>query len=284
MLSPPNHYKLSSMNYNRYTPLPPLVNPAKPRNCPPRLYRNSSDVIIEDRDNSKLDETQGGQQVAHKNSAVMPEKEPIKVDPEISMNQCRCKPLPPPPPPLPPPLPPLPPLPPPLPPPPVNPPKPCNCPPRAYRNPPDVILEAGDNIKLDETQGDQQVTYKISAIMPDKEPVKVDPEIMYGDGINTPLGVYVYDGDSPGLVPHAPAPDQDPKYLANDGTWTAFDQSVDAESGNAVTGKAVAAEINILNVKIDTLFDSITPVPISEASAIVNPLEPGDGEPEIPFD
>jgi hypothetical protein len=120
--------------------------------------------------------------------------------------------------------------------------------------------------------------------MPAKEPVKVDPEIMYGDGINTPLGVYVYHGDSPGLVPRAPAPDQEPKYLANDGTWTAFDQSVDAESDNAVTGKAVAAELSILNVKIDTLFDSITPVPISEVRDIVK-LKPGDGvEPEIPFD
>lgn len=147
-----------------------------------------------------------------------------------------------------------------------------------------MILEAGDNIKLDKTQGDQQVTYKISAVIPDPEPVKVDPEIMYGDGVNTPLGVYVYDGDSPGLVPRAPAPSQEPKYLAGDGTWTAFDQSVDAESGNAVTGKAVAAELSILNVKIDTLFDSVTPVPISEVIAIVNPLEPGDGEPEIPFD
>ena len=245
------------------------------------------------------------------------------------MNHCRCKPLPP----LPQP---------------VNPAKPCNCPPRVYRNPPDVILEAGDNIKLDETQGDQQVTYKISAVIPDKEPVKVDPEIMYGDGVNTPLGVYDYDGNKPGLVPQAPPVGPKPKYLADDGTWktidipvqqqadwasedaqsssyiknkpgdfagatesddgsygfvpapksgeqdkylrgdgnwTAFDQSVDAESVNAVTGKAVAAELSSLNDKIDALFDSITPVPTSEAGDIVNPLEPGDGvKPEIPFD
>ena len=128
-----------------------------------------------------------------------------------SMNHCRCKPLPP----LPPP---------------VNPAKPCNCPPRVYRNPPDVILDAGDNIKLDKTEGDQQVTYKISAVIPDKEPVKVDPEIMYGDGVNTPLGVYDYDGDKPGLVPQAPPVGPKPKYLADDGTWKTIDIPVQQQA------------------------------------------------------
>ena len=86
------------MNDSRYTPLPPIVNPAKPSNRPPRLYRNSPDVIHEDRDNNRLDETQDEQQVADKISVVMPDKEPVKVDPEIGMNRCLCKPLPPPPP------------------------------------------------------------------------------------------------------------------------------------------------------------------------------------------
>ena len=245
-----------------------------------------------------------------------------------SMNHCRCKPLPP----LSPP---------------VNPAKPCNCPPRVYRNPPDVILDAGDNIKLDKTEGDQQVTYKISAVIPDKEPVKVDPEIMYGDGVNTPLGVYDYDGDKPGLVPQAPPVGPKPKYLADDGTWktidipvqqqadwastdeqsssfiknkpgnftgatdntdgsygfvpapengdqgkylrgdgtwTAFDQVVDSESNNAVTGTAVSAALNTLEQKVDSLFGSITAVPTEEAGDIVV-TEPGDGvKPSIPFD
>ena len=76
------------MNDSRYTPLPPIVNPAKPSNRPPRLYRNSPDVIPEDRDNNRLDETQDEQQVADKISVVMPDKEPVKVDPEIGMNRC----------------------------------------------------------------------------------------------------------------------------------------------------------------------------------------------------
>lgn len=98
------------------------------------------------------------------------------------------------------------------------------------------------------------------------------------------VGATESDDGSYGFVP-APESGEQGKYLRGDGNWTAFDQSVDAESDNAVTGKAVAAELSILNVKIDTLFDSITPVPISEVRDIVNPLEPGDGvEPEIPFD
>lgn len=98
------------------------------------------------------------------------------------------------------------------------------------------------------------------------------------------VGATESDDGSYGFVP-APESGEQGKYLRGDGNWTAFDQSVDAESGNAVTGKAVAAELSILNAKIDTLFNSITPVPISEARDIVNPLEPGDGvKPEIPFD
>ena len=52
-------YKLPSMNDSRYTPLqplPPIVNPAKPSNRPPRLYRNSPDVTPEDRANNRLDD------------------------------------------------------------------------------------------------------------------------------------------------------------------------------------------------------------------------------------
>lgn len=97
------------------------------------------------------------------------------------------------------------------------------------------------------------------------------------------VGATESDNGSYGFVPAPESGEQD-KYLRGDGNWTAFDQSVDAESNNAVTGKAVATELSILNNKIDTLFDSITPVPTSEAGDIVNPLEPGDGEPEIPFD
>jgi len=118
-----------------------------------------------------------------------------------SMNHCRCKK----------PLPPLPP--------PVNPAKPCNCPPRVYRNPPDVIVAPGENVSVDESHDDAQVKYTVNAHIPAKEPVKVDPEIMYGDGINEPLGVYDYDGEKAGLVPDAPDSDTDKKFLRADGQW-----------------------------------------------------------------
>ena len=117
-----------------------------------------------------------------------------------SMNHCRCKPLPP----LPQP---------------VNPAKPCNCPPRVYRNPPEVIVAPGENISVDESHDDAQVKYTVNAHIPEKEPVKVDPEIMYGDGINEPLGVYDYDGETAGLVPDAPDSDTDKKFLRADGQW-----------------------------------------------------------------
>lgn len=117
-----------------------------------------------------------------------------------SMNHCRCKPLPP----LPQP---------------VNPAKPCNCPPRVYRNPPEVIVAPGENISVDESHDDAQVKYTVNAHIPEKEPVKVDPEIMYGDGINEPLGVYDYDGEKAGLVPDAPDSDTDKKFLRADGQW-----------------------------------------------------------------
>ncbi len=117
-----------------------------------------------------------------------------------SMNHCRCKPLPP----LSPP---------------VNPAKPCNCPPRVYRNPPDVIVAPGENVSVDESHDDAQVKYTVNAHIPAKEPVKVDPEIMYGDGINEPLGVYDYDGETAGLVPDAPDSDTDKKFLRADGQW-----------------------------------------------------------------
>ena len=103
-------------------------------------------------------------------------------------------------------------------PPPPKPAKPCNCPPRVYRNPPDVIVAAGDNVTVEETQGDAQVTYTVSAQVPEQKPVKVDPELMYGDGVKTPLGVYEYDGETAGLVPDAPAEPEN-KFLRADGTW-----------------------------------------------------------------
>ena len=114
------------------------------------------------------------------------------------MNHCCCKPRPLPPPP--------------------KPAKPCNCPPRVYRNPPDVIVAAGDNVTVEETQGDAQTTYTVSAQVPEQKPVKVDPELMYGDGVETPLGVYEYDGETAGLVPDAPAEPEN-KFLRADGTW-----------------------------------------------------------------
>ena len=88
-----------------------------------------------------------------------------------------------------------------------------------YRNPPDVIVAPGENVSVDESHDDAQVKYTVNAHIPDKEPVKVDPEIMYGDGINEPLGVYDYDGEKAGLVPDAPDSDTDKKFLRADGQW-----------------------------------------------------------------
>lgn len=96
------------------------------------------------------------------------------------------------------------------------------------------------------------------------------------------VGATESDDGSYGFVPAPKIGEQD-KYLRGDGNWTAFDQSVDAESDNAVTGKAVAAALGSLDDKVTELFDSIKPVPIADIENIVQ-LEPGDGERTIPFD
>ena len=96
------------------------------------------------------------------------------------------------------------------------------------------------------------------------------------------VGATESDDGSYGFVPAPESGEQD-KYLRGDGNWTAFDQSVDAESDNAVTGKAVAAALGSLDDKVTELFGSIKPVPIADVENIVQ-LEPGDGERTIPFD
>lgn len=121
------------------------------------------------------------------------------------MNHCCCKPHPLPPPP--------------------KPVKPCNCPPRVYRNPPDVIVTAGDNVTVEETHDDTQVTYTVSAQVPKQKPVKVDPDLLYGDGVDTPLGVYEYDGETAGLVPDAPS-EPETKFLRADGNWCTIEMPV----------------------------------------------------------
>lgn len=49
--------------------------------------------------------------------------------------------------------------------------------------------------------------------------VNVDTDIMYGNGVDEPLGVYAYDGEQAGLVPDAPDSDPDKKFLRADGQW-----------------------------------------------------------------
>ena len=49
--------------------------------------------------------------------------------------------------------------------------------------------------------------------------VNVDPEIMYGNGVEEPIGVYEYNGETAGLVPDAPDSDTDKKFLRADGQW-----------------------------------------------------------------
>ena len=49
--------------------------------------------------------------------------------------------------------------------------------------------------------------------------VNVDPEIMYGNGVEEPIGVYEYNGEMAGLVPDAPDSDTDKKFLRADGQW-----------------------------------------------------------------
>ena len=101
-----------------------------------------------------------------------------------------------------------------------------------------MIVAAGDNVTVEETQGDAQTTYTVSAQVPEQKPVKVDPELMYGDGIDTPLGVYEYDGETAGLVPDAPAEPEN-KFLRADGTW----QVVESSSGDQ-TRECTVSEMN----------------------------------------
>ena len=92
-----------------------------------------------------------------------------------------------------------------------------------------MIVAAGDNVTVDETQGDAQVTYTVSAQVPVQKPVKVDPDLMYGDGVETPLGVYEYDGETAGLVPDAPVEPEN-KFLRADGKWATITTPEDEQS------------------------------------------------------
>lgn len=133
-----------------------------------------------------------------------------------------------------------------------EPPVPCNCPPRTYRNPPDVIVKAGDNVTVDTTVEQDLTTYTVNA---SSAPIKVDPDTMYGDGITVPIGVHEYDGNKPGLVPDPPDDGKGDKYLRADGTWSFIehpvDQELDPESENAVSNKAVCAGLSAMDGKAD---------------------------------
>jgi len=157
-------------------------------------------------------------------------------------------------------------------------PVPCNCPPRTYRNPPDVIIEAGDNINVVATETPDVTTYTISANLVPAVPVKVDPETMYGDGVDEPIGVYEYEGDTPGLVPEAPAGSKEQKFLQADGTWVfvdfPVDQALDPASPNAVANGAVCGGLSALDEKIDELDDHIQPIPVEEIHEVVDPEMP----------
>jgi len=156
-------------------------------------------------------------------------------------------------------------------------PVPCNCPPRTYRNPPDVIVDAGENIKVATAETDSVTTYTVSAI---PAPVKVDPDTMFGDGVTEPIGVYEYDGDSPGLVPEAPDGTKDKKFLRADGTWEVVDfpvdQALDPNSPNAVSNKAVCAGLSAMDDKINELDEHIQAIPLDEVHGIVDPETPED--------
>lgn len=135
-----------------------------------------------------------------------------------------------------------PPFPPPFPPPPPGPePEPeCECPPKIYRNPPDVIVAAGDYIAVETDTTDTVTTYTVSGT---PVPISVDPEsadILYGNGTpETPLGVDLFAGataDEPGLPGAVPAPGagDDGKFLRGDGTWATAD----------ITRECTAEEMN----------------------------------------
>ena len=158
-----------------------------------------------------------------------------------------------------------------------EPPVPCNCPPRTYRNPPDVIVEAGENVTVDTTEEQNITTYTVSAI---PAPIKVDPDTMYGDGTTEPIGVHEYVGDKPGLVPESPDSGKGDKYLRADGTWSFIehpvDQELDPESTNAVSNKAVCAGLSAMDDKINELDEHIQAIPLDEVHGIIDPETPED--------
>ena len=169
---------------------------------------------------------------------------------------CRRKPCPPPPPPPPGPR-----------------PEPCNCPPRIYHNPADVNVVAGDHITVESTTADDITTYTVGAV-PFK--VNVDTDIMYGDGVDRPIGVYEYEGDESGLVPGAPQGPHDNMYLRADGEWVMVDQSLDPTSGNSVSNGAVCGGLDTLDAKIDDLDGKIQPIPEEIIHEVVDPSEPSE--------
>ena len=67
-------------------------------------------------------------------------------------------------------------------------------------------------VETRETEG--LTDYVVSALPFD---VKVDPETMYGDGVNTPIGTYEFDGNEPGLVPEGT--NDATRFLRGDGKW-----------------------------------------------------------------
>ena len=114
------------------------------------------------------------------------------------MKKCHCKPVPPPPRPVVP----------------APPAEPCPCPPRVYRNPPDVLVSEGDHIKVETRETMGLTDYVVSAV---PFAVKVDSETMYGDGVNTPIGTYEFEGKEPGLVPEGN--NDATRFLRGDGKW-----------------------------------------------------------------
>ena len=171
------------------------------------------------------------------------------------------------------PLPPPPPCPPPPPPPDIpDPAKPCNCPPRTYRNPPDVIVAAGNNVTVDESIKQDITTYTVNAT---PSPVMVDNTTMYGDGVNEPIGVRIFTGSTPGLVPEVTGDNKEKRFLRADGEWTVVDfpvdQSLNPLSNHAVSNSAVCAGLERLDTKIDLVYQSIQPIPLNEIHQIVNP-------------
>lgn len=92
----------------------------------------------------------------------------------------------------------------PFPPPTPKPEPPCPCPPKIYRNPPDVIVEGGDNIEVTSRQEemDLRTVYTVSA-------TEFEPATETEDGIS-------------GTVP-APSKGSGERVLHSDGTWKAVE-------------------------------------------------------------